>query len=106
MPIVGGGRLTGKIGAFDVGALNIQTDDEVLADAEMTNFTVVRLKRDILRRSSLGAIFTNRSLSLAGDGSSQSYGRRRDVLLLRERQPAGVHGPDPGSGSPRGGGTT
>ncbi len=74
VPIVGGGRLTGKIGAFDVGALNIQTDDEVLADAEMTNFTVVRLKRDILRRSSLGAIFTNRSLSLAGDGSSQSYG--------------------------------
>ena len=74
VPIVGGGRLTGKIGAFDVGALNIQTDDEVLADAEMTNFTVVRLKRDILRRSSLGAIFTNRSLSLVGDGSSQSYG--------------------------------
>ncbi|MCE2540021.1 MAG: hypothetical protein J4G16_06425 [Acidobacteria bacterium] len=74
VPIVGGGRLTGKIGAFDVGALNIQTDDEVLADAEMTNFTVVRLKRDILRRSSLGAIFTNRSLSLMGDGSSQSYG--------------------------------
>ena len=74
VPIVGGGRLTGKIGAFDVGALNIQTDDEVLARAEMTNFTVVRLKRDILRRSSLGAIFTNRSLSLLGDGSSQSYG--------------------------------
>ena len=74
VPIVGGGRLTGKIGAFDVGALNIQTDDEVLADAQMTNFTVVRLKRDILRRSSLGAIFTNRSLSLLGDGSSQSYG--------------------------------
>ncbi|MCY4027466.1 MAG: DUF5916 domain-containing protein, partial [Acidobacteria bacterium] len=74
VPILGGGRLTGKIGAFDVGALNIQTDEDALARAEMTNFTVVRVKRDILRRSSLGAIFTNRSVSLTGDGSSQAYG--------------------------------
>ena len=45
VPIVGGGRVTGKIGAFDVGVLNIQADDDELARAEMTNFTVVRLKR-------------------------------------------------------------
>ena len=74
VPILGGGRVTGKIGAFDVGALNIQADEDALARAEMTNFTVVRVKRDILRRSSLGAIFTNRSVALAGDGSSQAYG--------------------------------
>ncbi len=74
VPIVGGGRVTGKIGAFDVGLLNIQADDDELARAEMTNFTVVRLKRDILRRSSVGGIFTNRSVSLLGDGSSQAYG--------------------------------
>ena len=74
VPIVGGGRITGKIGPFDIGALNIQTDDEAISGAEMTNFTVVRLKRDILRRSSVGAILTNRSASLAGDGSSQAYG--------------------------------
>ena len=74
VPIVGGGRVTGKIGAFDVGVLNIQADDDELARAEMTNFTVVRLKRDILRRSSIGGILTNRSISLLGDGSSQTYG--------------------------------
>ena len=74
VPIVGGGRVTGKIGAFDVGALNIQTDDDVLAAAEETNFTVVRIRRDIFRRSSVGAIFTNRSVSLVGDGSSRAYG--------------------------------
>ncbi len=74
VPILGGGRVTGKIGAFDVGALSIQTDDEAISGAEMTNFTVVRVKRDILRRSSVGALFTNRSVSLAGDGSSQVYG--------------------------------
>ena len=66
--------MTGKIGAFDIGALNIQTDDEVLAAAEETNFTIVRIRRDIFRRSSVGAMFTNRSVSLVGDGSSQAYG--------------------------------
>ena len=74
VPIVGGGRVTGKIGAFDVGFLNIHTDDEAVAGAEMTNFTVARVRRNILRRSSLGALFTNRSVSLVGDGASQAYG--------------------------------
>ena len=74
VPIVGGGRVTGKIGAYDVGLLNIQTDEEVVSGAEPTNFTVVRLKRDILRRSSIGAMFTNRSVSLIGDGAGQTYG--------------------------------
>jgi TolB-like protein len=74
VPIVGGGRVTGKIGAFDVGFLNIHTDDEASAGVEMTNFTVARVKRDILRRSSIGALFTNRSVSLVGEGASQAYG--------------------------------
>ena len=74
VPIVGGGRVTGKVGALDVGALNIQTDDEVISGAEATNFTVVRLKRDVLRRSSVGALMTNRSVSLSGPGSSQTIG--------------------------------
>ena len=74
VPILAGGRLTGKIGAFDVAALNIQTDDELLSGAQTTNFTVLRVKRDILRRSTIGGIFTNRSVSLLGDGSNQVYG--------------------------------
>ena len=74
IPIIGGGRVTGKVGAFDVGALNIQTDDEVISGAESTNFTVVRVKRDILRRSSVGMLLTNRSVSVDGDGSSGTYG--------------------------------
>ena len=73
VPILGGGRMTGKVGAFDVGALTIQTDD-LGTEVESANFTAVRLRRDILRRSSIGAIFTNRSVSLVGDGSNQAYG--------------------------------
>ena len=74
VPILGGGRVTGKVGPFDVGALNIQTEEEPTSASEATNFTVVRLKRDILRRSSVGAIITNRSVSTVGPGSSQAYG--------------------------------
>ena len=74
VPIIGGGRVTGKVGPFDVGALNIQADDEEAAGVAATNFTVARVKRDILRRSSVGAIFTNRSVSTVGPGSNQAYG--------------------------------
>ena len=74
VPIVGGARVTGKIGQFDVGALNIQAGDEAVSRSDPTNFTVVRLRRDVLRRSSVGAMFTNRSVSRVAPGSSQAYG--------------------------------
>ena len=74
VPILGGGRLTGKVGDFTVGALNIQTDDVLGLDAVSTNFTALRVKRDLLRRSAVGAIFTGLSVSLAGDGSNEAYG--------------------------------
>ena len=74
VPILGGGRLTGKVGAFSIGALNIQTDDASATSAVATNFTVVRVKRDILRRSRVGMIFAGRSVSTVGDGSNEAYG--------------------------------
>jgi hypothetical protein len=78
IPIDAGGRLTGKIGSFGVGVMNIQAGDvdatETQAIAPATNFTVVRVKRDILRRSNIGAMFTNRSNVTTGDGSNQGYG--------------------------------
>ena len=74
VPILAGGRLTGKVGTFSIGALNIQTDDAPNANALTTNFTVIRVKRDVLRRSRIGAIFTGRSVSTVGDGSNEVYG--------------------------------
>ena len=55
-------------------ALNIQTAEEPLALSPSTNFTVMRVKRDVLRRSSVGAMFTNRSAATVGEGSNQGYG--------------------------------
>jgi hypothetical protein len=74
IPIDVGGRVTGKVGEFGIGLLNIQTGDERVSATPSTNFSVVRLKRDILRRSSIGAIVTNRSESTVATGSNQAYG--------------------------------
>ena len=74
VPIDVGGRLTGKLGRFDVGVLNLQTGKEAVSGTPTTNFGVVRVKRDILRRSSIGAIFTNRSTSTVAPGSNQAMG--------------------------------
>src|SRR5262245_18489642 len=50
VPIRGGGRLTGRVGRFSVGALNLQTGDDPVTASRATNFPVVRLKRDVFRR--------------------------------------------------------
>ena len=75
VPIVAGTRLTGKLGDFSLGALNVQTGDEPVSGAEATNFTVLRVRRDLFRRSSVGAIVTNRSRSTRVAGqASRTYG--------------------------------
>ena len=74
VPIDVGGRLTGRVGKFSLGLLNIQTGDAPEAGAMATSFSVVRLRRDLLRRSSIGALFTGRSVSTVGTGSNEAYG--------------------------------
>jgi hypothetical protein len=74
VPIDAGGRVTGKVGKVGLALMNIQTDEESVSQTPATNFTVLRVKRDILRRSSVGALFTNRSVSTLGNGANQAYG--------------------------------
>src|SRR5262245_54096730 len=74
IPIDAGARMTGKVGKYGIGVMNIQTGHEETSATEPTNFSVIRVKRDILRRSSIGAMFTNRSVSTSTPGGSQGYG--------------------------------
>ena len=74
VPLHAGGRLTGRAEKFSLGLLNIQTGEEEQTAARNTNFSVLRVKRDILRRSSVGLLFTNRSVSTIGNGGNRSYG--------------------------------
>ena len=54
---------------------DIQTSADKASQSPTTNFSVVRVKRDIFRRSAIGAMFTGRSQSAAKAGTSnQAYG--------------------------------
>jgi Domain of unknown function (DUF5916) len=74
VPIVAGGRVTGRAGRFSLGLLNIESRQDAVSGAAKTNFSVARLKRDILRRSGVGVLFTGRSVGEGGAGANQAYG--------------------------------
>ncbi len=60
VPIIAGGRLTGRVGGQTVGLLNVVTAEEESLDAPLTNHAVGRVKRDVGGRSYVGAIATHR----------------------------------------------
>ena len=105
VPIRAGGRITGKVGPFDVGALGIRTGATAhpVLGSPATNFTVVRVKGDVLRRSSVGALFTNRSVSVTGSGANRAFGADGTfsfyenvsvVGYLAKTETPGLHGRD------------
>jgi len=59
VPIIAGGRLTGKVSGVNVGVISMQTDDARLQPAN--NFSVMRVSRELPNRSGIGAMFVNRS---------------------------------------------
>ena len=77
IPIVGGGRLSGKVGNnTNVGFLNIQTESVNATGTPSNNFTVARVRQDFQNRSNVGAMFVNRggTGNLAGERNyNRSY---------------------------------
>jgi hypothetical protein len=71
VPIIAGGKLTGRAGDWNVGLLNVQTAEHEFLDEDgevediepTTNWTVARVTKNIGDRSNLGVIFTNRQSS-------------------------------------------
>lgn len=62
VPIIGGARLSGKVGQTNIGFLSMFTDDVSDAGIEKNNFTVARVNHNVSgTRSSVGGIFINRS---------------------------------------------
>jgi hypothetical protein len=85
VPVLGGVRLTGRTGQYSVGVLDIQTDDAPAARAVSTNFSALRLKRNLLRRSNVGIIATRRgpgTTGVAAGRSDASYSVGADATLL------------------------
>jgi hypothetical protein len=74
VPLRVGGRLTGKSGRFAYGVLDVHTGDDSTGIVDAANFTVLRAKRDIFRRSSIGGMVTHRTSTPGVIGSNQGYG--------------------------------
>ncbi|MFM1877793.1 MAG: hypothetical protein RLZZ241_659 [Bacteroidota bacterium] len=72
VPIIGGSRLSGKVGQTNVGLLSMFTDGISGAGINENNFSVARVNHDFQgTRSSLGGIFVSRS----GLGIKDDYNR-------------------------------
>ena len=74
VPIQAGGRLTGRAGKFTLGMLSIRTDEEPVSGVEPTNFSVFRVRRDIFRSSSVGVLYTRRSVPSLANAPADTYG--------------------------------
>ncbi len=70
IPIIGGARLTGKLGGTEIGAFHIVTNDAVIDDEffPQAGYSSVRVKQDIFARSSVGGMFLNKSPATEGTG--------------------------------------
>jgi len=68
VPIIGGGRLSGKINNTNIGMLNMTTRADDDENIDGNNFSVARVNHQIGQRSSIGGIIVNRqSTSTSGD---------------------------------------
>ena len=70
LPIGGGARLSGRIGRYEVGLMEMQTLREGNSPAE--NFAVARVRRSVFTRSDVGFIFVNRQATSLSAGESYS----------------------------------
>ena len=89
IPILGGARMSGKVGAYNVGVLDMQTREafngrtgDLIAPAE--NFFVARVQREV-GRSNFGGIFVNRQQTGATSSelaqNNRAYGVDANIQL-------------------------
>ena len=78
IPILGGARRSGRQGRYNLGIMNMQTDDVLAGTVAAENFTVMRLRRDLFERSNVGVVFTNRQ---GGGSYNRVYGADLNLFL-------------------------
>ncbi len=78
VPVLGGARLVGRAGAWDVGVLDMQTGEQDMLPSE--NFGVLRLRRGVLNPHSLvGLMATSR---VSGDSYNAALGADGDFRIV------------------------
>ena len=72
IPIVGGGRISGRAGAWELGLLDMQTQRSDALPAE--NFSVVRARRQVAAASDVGMLVQRRAATDGTGRENLSYG--------------------------------
>ncbi|MFQ5630446.1 MAG: DUF5916 domain-containing protein, partial [bacterium] len=85
VPILGGARLTGRVGKWEVGLIEMQTDDAMVEEEKVPseNFGVFRVRREVFERGSyIGGMLTTRTdfngqynLAIAADSDIRVFER-------------------------------
>ena len=70
VPILGGTRLSGRTGEYTLGFLSLQVDAS--EESPSTNFSLVRVRRDILGQSDIGGLFISKHAP--GGHFNRTYG--------------------------------
>jgi len=63
VPLYGGAKVTGRAGQFSVGGMNLQSKETRLRDGTLvpsTNYTAVKVKRDLFTNSNIGLMMLNK----------------------------------------------
>ena len=92
-----GGKVTGQIGAFDIGALQVQTANQTENQPGGSlgeDFTVVRIKRRMFRESHVGTVYTLRDTRGIEGDTRQTMGVdfRLATSTFRESSNLGLNG--------------
>jgi hypothetical protein len=69
VPIIAGGKITGRQSRYNIGFLDVQTDKVEDAGLSSQNLLAARISRDFWRQSYVGAIFTRGNPTGEGDNS-------------------------------------
>ena len=76
VPILGGGRLSGRVGGVGIGLLQIFTgdlDEQVEAGVHGNSFSVARVTKELPNRSRAGAMFVQRRATRDGEDLNRTY---------------------------------
>ena len=81
LPIAGGGRLTGRVGRWEVGVLDMQTQRGA-GTKPGENFGVARVRRNVFGNSDIGILAANRQATDGSGSYNRSYGVDANIRLL------------------------
>ncbi len=96
--ILWGGKMTGKVGSYSLGILGSQTGNfgaleigQKSESKEEALYSTVRLKKDILQRSTVGLIFANKEHLDEEDGYGRVGGFDTDLFFLKTYRLSGQY---------------